>query len=110
MDDRGVCRVTFTLKQPPPAVYKSRRGSPLKEVPLFEPYEESLPLQSGYYSFVIDNKGNFRVLRGLTSSHAAMVPGRAAAAAGRIQVNRLGRVIEVLCKSSDFNLYFRDSQ
>ena len=98
--------MSFSLKQPPPSVYKSSRGGRSIDVPPFEPYQESLPLQSGYYSFAIDGGGDFRVLRRSTRSHSAMVPGRRAAAAGRIYVNRLGRVIEVVCQSSDFNFYF----
>ncbi len=102
MEDRGEQRVAFQLRTTPPASIRARRGGPTKEVPVFEPLRESLPLQSGFYSFVIDGDGHFRVVRGNTRSHSAMVPNRTAAAAGHFEVDRLGRVISVVCQSSDF--------
>ncbi len=99
--------MTFVLRRPPPEVSQSfNKGVRLVEIPIFEPFEESLPLQTGWYSFIIDEKGNFRVKRGMTSSHSAMAPDRRAAAAGRFRVNRMGRVVEVVCQSLDFRQYY----
>src|SRR5262249_5233348 len=92
MEDQGENRVTCTPRRTLPLVRKASRGSRLNEVPIFEPYRESLPLQSGFYTYLIDQDGNFRVRRTNTQSHSSMVPGGRAAAAGRFEVNRLGRV------------------
>lgn len=97
--------MTFTLLSPAPQVKRSSRGLPSEDVPVFEPLQESLPLQSGYYSFVIDAERRFRVKRGSTRSHAAMAPNRLASSAGHFRVNRLGRVVEVVCKSTDFPFF-----
>jgi hypothetical protein len=102
MENRGDGRVVFTLRRLPPRTRRSTRGGRLAEVPVFEPFQESLPLQSGIYSFLIDKDGHFRVRRGNIQSHSAMVPDRVAAIAGRFQVNRAGRVVEVVCQSTDF--------
>ncbi len=96
----------FNLLSSPPAIKRAARGQKPKVVPIFEPYEESLPLQSGTYSFVIDSSGNFRVKFGLTSSHASMVDDSRAGAAGRFRVNRMGRVFEVICQNTDFPFFF----
>jgi len=108
MRGAGKSRVLFLLRETPPGVYRAMGRGPTSEVPVFEPFRESLPLQSGYYSFIIDRNGHFRVKRGNVQSHAAMVKDRRAAAAGRFRVNRLGRVVEVVCQSTDFPLYFGD--
>ena len=59
-------------------------------------------MQSGYYSYVIDEKGDFYVKRGNTTSHSAMIEGRPAIAAGMFRVNRIGRVVEVACGCTDY--------
>lgn len=107
MENKGEGRVLFALRRTPPKLFKAKRGGILKEVPVFEPFRESLPLQSGFYSFVIDKEGDFRVQRGNTRSHSSMAPGRRAAAAGRFEVNRMGRVIHVVCGSTDFKQYYQ---
>jgi hypothetical protein len=65
-----------------------------------------VPLQSGYYSFVIDASGRFHVQWGNTRSHAGMVDGESAAAAGRFRISRAGRVAEVACDSSDYRFNY----
>lgn len=82
------------------------RGKP--ETPIFEPYEENLPLESGYYSFVIDQSGNLRIKRGNTSSHAAMTAGRKVAAAGHFWINRAGKVGRIVCTSRDYRIAYRN--
>lgn len=112
MENLGPRRIVLALTNPPPRVEtarRSRRGTS-QPVDVFEPYEESLPLQSGYYSFVIDEVGNFHVKRGNTTSHAGMISGRPAAAAGRFRVNRMGRVIEVVCGCGDYGFHFDESR
>lgn len=112
MENLGTRRSTFALLTPPPSVQTAwkRRTGTSQPVEIFEPYEESLPLQSGYYSFVIDEVGHFHVKRGNTTSHAGMVSGRPAAAAGRFRVNRMGRVIEVVCGCRDYGFFFNESR
>ena len=75
--------------------------------PPFEPYEENLPLQSGYYSFVIDDFGRFRVKWGNTSSHGAMVGYQPVAAAGNLRISRIGKLAEVKFASYDYGIIFR---
>jgi hypothetical protein len=74
-------------------------------VPVFEPYREALPLESGYYSFVIDDKARFRVERGNTRSHSGMVKSRMVAAAGHFWVARSGKVGKVFCTSLDYRIW-----
>ena len=71
---------------------------------IFEPYEEALPLEAGFYTFVIDDKGRFRVERGNTSSHAGMVGGQGAGVAGHFQIVRSGKVGRVVCMSRDYQI------
>ncbi|MFO0956629.1 MAG: hypothetical protein U0800_04070 [Isosphaeraceae bacterium] len=94
----------FTLRQIPPHSFRPRknRGVGGDREPIFEPYEESLPLQSGFYSYAIDVDGHFRVRWGNTRSHAAMTGRTAVAGAGHFRVNRAGQVVEIFCGSSDY--------
>ncbi len=105
MKIEGPCR-KYALSGPPPATYKPSRCGEHRSVPVFEPYAENLPLQSGYYSFVIDQFGRFHVQWGNTRSHAGMVDGEPAAAAGRSRINRAGKVAEVTCDSSDYRINY----
>jgi hypothetical protein len=108
MESLGTQRRTFLLKATPPVVFKSHQRNATKGsiTPIFDPYEENLPLQSGYYSFVIDEQGEFRVKLGNTSSHGAMVGGRRAASAGSFRINRIGRLAEVFCRSNDYRIRY----
>jgi hypothetical protein len=111
MDLRGISRRRYTPASPPPKLVRARgrrradSGSS-KEVPVFEPYEETLPLQSGFYSYVIDQTGRFRIKWGNTSSHAAMVEGGQVCAAGRIRVNRQGNTAHVVCGCTDYRFHY----
>lgn len=105
MKIEGPCR-KYALSGPPPATYKPNRCGEHRNVPVFEPYAENLPLQSGYYSFVIDRLGRFHVQWGNTQSHAGMVDGEPAAAAGRFRISRAGTVAEVTCDSSDYPINY----
>lgn len=110
MKNEGPSRLTFALAHPPTSVYPPRKGRrPRGEaVPAFEPYAESLPLQSGWYSFAIDPQGRIHVKWGNTSSHAAMVGGQAAAGAGRFRVNRAGRLVEIDLQSTDYGVPYQN--
>jgi hypothetical protein len=101
----GPCR-KYALSGPPPGTYRPSRCGEHRSVPVFEPYAENLPLQSGYYAFVIDQLGRFHVQWGNTPSHAAMVDGEPAAAAGRFRISRAGKVAEVICDSSDYRINY----
>jgi hypothetical protein len=101
----GIQRVAYAPSSRPPRVVhprKKRAPSQIKEVPVFEPFEEILPLQSGFYTYLIDEDGLFRLIRGNTRSHAAMVSGRPACSAGRIRVSREGKTVHVVCWSTDY--------
>lgn len=105
-------RPTLALRVPPiqarrPRIWGWKRSS-ARSVPPFEPYPEQLPLQSGYYSYVIDAEGRFYVKRGNTTSHAGMVGSARAIAGGRFYANRLGRVTEVFCGCRDYGFYSGD--
>jgi hypothetical protein len=106
MENKGSRRTVFRLSEKPPGTFafKGNSGGSGTTVPVFEPYEESLPLQSGWYSFVIDKDGDFRVKRGNTSSHGSMVNRQPVVTAGRFRVSLLGRVVEVYCESIDYPL------
>jgi hypothetical protein len=106
MQNHGSCR-KYALAGPPPAVFQRAKGGPHKSVPVFEPYDENLPLQSGYYSFVIDEGGRFHVITGNTRSHAGMINGRPAAAAGRFRISRIGKVAEVYCDSTNYFINYK---
>lgn len=105
MKIEGPCR-KYALSGSPPAAYKPARSGKHQGVPVFAPYEENLPLQSGYYSFVIDEAGRFHVQWGNTRSHAGMVDGQPAAAAGRFRISRAGKVAEVSCDSTDYRINY----
>jgi hypothetical protein len=98
----GPCRRSFALSGPPPATFKAKTGRS-GFVPVFEPYEEELPLQSGYYTFVIDEHGRFLVLRSNTSSHASFVNGGRVASAGSFRIERMGKLAEVLCTLAHYD-------
>ena len=105
MKIEGSCR-KYALSGPPPATYRPSRCGEHRGVPVFEPYAENLPLQSGYYSFVIDELGRFHVQWGNTRSHAGMVDAEPAAAAGRFRITRAGKVGEVTCDSTDYRINY----
>lgn len=105
MKIEGPCR-KYALSGPPPATYRPSRCGEHRVVPVFEPYEENLPLQSGYYSFVIDEQGRFHVQWGHTRSHAGMIDAEPAAAAGRFRISRVGKVAEVACDSTDYRINY----
>jgi hypothetical protein len=107
MKDLGPCRRALALSGPPPATFQAKSGRS-GSVPVFEPYEEELPLQSGYYTFVIDQHGRFRLLRGNTSSHASFVNGGRVASAGSLRIERTGKLAEVLCTSFDYRIRYED--
>lgn len=107
MENLGARRVLFALSGRPVVLFTpKRRRSPHRseETPPFEPYAENLPLQSGYYTFVIDESGRFRVKWGNTSSHAAMVGYQKAAAAGHFRISRIGKLAEVRIASYDYGI------
>ena len=112
MEFQGIRRKIHVPHSSPPETSPPRRGrgGAKTEVPVFEPYEESLPLQSGFYSYVIDRAGRFRVKWGNTQSHAGMVGGQRVAAAGRFQVNRMGRVFHVVCGCTDYRFFYQDNK
>ncbi len=102
MEKIGSSRKSFSLMRRPPRLYRSRKRGVNVQVEVFEPYEENLPLEAGYYSFVLDQLGKFRVKRGNYSSHASFVFGQDIAAAGQFRINRAGNVAEVYCRSIDY--------
>jgi hypothetical protein len=108
MKNEGSCRKTFALSGPPPSLFKAKSGSSGSEVPIFQPYDEDLPLQSGYYTFVIDSKGHFRVKFGNSSSHASFVDRQDVASAGSFRIGRMGKLAEVFCSSYNYRTWYRD--
>jgi hypothetical protein len=97
----------YSLSPPPPRLYDwNRRVKKVREkaVAVFQPYPEQLPLEAGYYAFVLDDRGRFRVERGMVSSHAAMVQQDRISAAGFFRITRIGKVGEVQCRSNDYPL------
>ncbi len=110
MKNEGLYRKTFFLSGPPPKTYSCKTKYKHGVVNLFEPYQEALPLEAGYYSFVIDERGRFRVNRGNTSSHGGFVGGRSVGAAGHFEVTRAGKVGRVVCISSDYWMRFADER
>jgi hypothetical protein len=113
MENLGPKQVIFTLSGPPPVLFspKPRRGpARSEETPIFYPYEENLPLQSGYYVFVIDQKGRFRVKWGNTSSHASMVGYEPVGSAGTFRIGRAGKLAEVFFRSYDYAIRYRGPQ
>ncbi|MGC8638784.1 MAG: hypothetical protein ACP5XB_02765 [Isosphaeraceae bacterium] len=108
MENLGAERSLFTLSGPPPVTFATKSGRSGTSVPVFQPYREDLPLQSGYYSFVVDDSGRLRVIRGNTSSHASLVRGGRVASAGMFRIGRSGRLAEVFCQSFDYRIRYRD--
>ncbi len=104
MQNQGACRRGYSLGPPPRHIFRAHRKTLGTVVPIFQPYEENLPLESGYYSFVIDEAGRFRVKRGNLRSHSSMVDGAAVGAAGHFRINRAGNVAEVSCRSYDYRI------
>jgi hypothetical protein len=110
MESVGDKRVRFHLSGLPPVLFspKSRKAPRRSGVtPPFEPYAENLPLQSGFYSYVIDSVGRFRVQWGNTSSHGAMVNYERIASAGNFRIGRLGKLAEVRITSYDYGIFCR---
>lgn len=98
----------YALSSPPRRLYDwNQRVKKTREkaISVFQPYPEQLPLEAGYYAFVLDRKGSFRVDRGLVSSHAAMVQQESVGAAGFFRITRVGKVGEVQCRSIDYGLW-----
>jgi hypothetical protein len=101
MEKIGSGRKSFSFIRRPPRLYSTARGGST-EVEVFEPYDENLPLEAGYYTFVLDENGKFRIKRGNFSSHATFVKGAAIGAAGQFRINRAGNVAEIFCRSVDY--------
>jgi hypothetical protein len=110
MKDLGPSRRYFALSSKPPISFAPKSGSSGSEVPPFEPYEEDLPLQSGFYTFVIDTDGHFRVKWGNTRSHASFVDRKPVAAAGWFRIGRLGKLAEVNFTSYDYRISYKDHE
>ena len=110
MKNEGPCRKGFILSGPPPCTFKASKGRSRDIVPVFQPYQEALPLESGYYSFVLDSRGRFHVERGNTRSHSGMVRGERVGAAGHFWISRAGKVGKVVCTSSDYRFYINNPQ
>ncbi len=108
MKNLGLARAALVLSSRPPVTFAAKAGGGGAETPIFEPYEEELPLQSGYYTFVIDALGRFRVKWGNTSSHASLVDRRPVASAGSFRIERTGRLAEVFCQSHNYRIAYRD--
>lgn len=110
VENRGHCRRGFSLTLAPPRLFSAiaKRLRAGEVVPIFQPYEENLPLESGGYSYVLDELGRFRVRRGNTSAHSSMVGGVDIGAAGRFRINRAGNVAEVSCRSYDYRINIRN--
>ena len=108
--NQGSSRRGMSLTSRPPRIYAAvgRKGS--GNVPIFEPFEENLPLEAGWYSYVIDEEGRFRVKRGHHSSHSTMVDGGGVGAAGLFRINRAGNVAEVACRSYDYRINIPSSE
>lgn len=109
MDQQGSCRKGFSLFRRPIILFRAKSRGAGGVVPVFEPFEENLPLESGYYTFVLDRLGRFRVRRGNLSSHATMVDSEDVGAAGRFLINRAGNVAEVYCISRDYRINVKDA-
>ncbi len=108
MEILGSTRKTFSLHRRPPKLYTTSFRTDRGEVELFEPYEENLPLEAGFYTFVLDERGRFRVKRGNFSSHASFTRCGPIGAAGNLRINRAGNVAEVFCLSLDYQIYVTD--
>src|SRR4051794_28875446 len=108
MKNEGLCQKGFSLSGPPPCTYRAKSSKKRPIVPVFEPFQEALPLESGFYTFVIDSRGRFRVERGNTSSHAGMVACADVGAAGHFWISRAGKVGLVVCTSRDYRFHIDD--
>ncbi len=106
----GGPRKIFSLSGPPPKVYKAKRQAKRDIVKIFEIYQEQLPLESGYYTYVLDFRGRFRIERGNTRSHAGMVGGEPVGAAGNFWITRAGKVGRVACLSRDYHFYIQSER
>lgn len=108
----GGFKKAYTLSPVPPKIFVAHpaRGKPRKAlVGLFEPLPEALPLEAGYYTYVIDAESRWHVERGNHSSHAGMVGREPIGAAGYFVITRAGKVGEVRCGSRDYGIIFADS-
>lgn len=108
MEKLGSARKSFSLQRRPSRLFTTAFRTDRGEVEVFEPYEENLPLESGYYTFVLDEMGRFRVRRGNTSSHASFVRCGPVGGAGHFRINRAGNVAEVFCISLDYRIMVAD--
>lgn len=106
MDNLGSRRLGFSLYRRPPCIYRPGRRGDGNRVPVFEPYDENLPLEAGFYTFVIDGDGRFHLRRGNVSSHSAMIDGGPCGGAGRLRINRAGNVAEIFCLSQEYSLNY----
>lgn len=107
MDAFGGYKKPFRLGERPPWTFSASSKYRKKRVPPLPPYmpdPENLPLESGYYTFVIDPFRRWYCFRGNTSSHASMVDSVDIVAAGRFYMTRAGKVGEVVCKSYDYHI------
>ena len=102
MERIGSGRKSFSFIRRPPKLFTTKRRGNKGEVEVFEPYDENLPLEAGYYSFVLDKDGKFRIKRGNFSSHSSFVRGEPIGAAGQFRINRAGNVAEIFCRSLDY--------
>jgi hypothetical protein len=107
MKNLGPSRKGFTLSAAPPRTFSPKSGRSGSIVPVFQPYDEDLPLQSGFYTFVIDDGGHFRVKWGNTSSHASFVDRGRVAAAGWFRIGRMGKLAEVTLTSYDYRISYK---
>ncbi len=108
MEKLGSGRKSFSLHRRPPKLYTTGFRTDKGEVEVFEPYEENLPLEAGFYTFVLDEEGRFRVKRGSYSSHASFTRCGPIGAAGNFRINRAGNVAEVFCLSLDYRIFVPD--
>ena len=107
VQSRSSVRRGYSLRIAPPRLFKPHRSGRGAEVAIFEPYEENLPLESGFYTFVLDQDGRLRIRRGNSSSHAQFVNGAPIGAAGHFRINRAGNVAELVCQSFDYRCTIR---
>ena len=108
MEKSGSSRRSFSLTRTPPILYFTAFRAHRGQVEVFEPYEENLPLEAGFYTFVIDENGRFRVRRGNTSSHSSFTRCNPVGGAGNFRINRAGSVAEVFCVSHDYGMLVPD--
>ena len=106
----GSGRRSFSLTRRPLKLYSTTFRADRGEVEIFEPYEENLPHEAGFSTFVLDEKGGFRVRRGNASSHASFLKCRPVGGAGNFRINRAGNIAEVFCISLDYRIIVPDER